>query len=189
MNMTLDGFCDHDKMGADDEIHRHYTELLREADVCIYGRKTFELMEFWPPLVAKPSGDKAMDDFAVAIDDIHKIVYSRTLANTDWKTAEIRRELVPDEIVDLKRQTGKPVLAGSPSMIVQLANLGLVDEFQIAVHPTIASGGLSLFKDISERIDLKLIDTKTFGCGAVVHYYLTKNETRKKIGVATCETN
>lgn len=57
MNMTLDGFCDHDKMIADDEIHRHYTELLRDADTVIYGRKTFQLMEFWPTLLQNPSGN------------------------------------------------------------------------------------------------------------------------------------
>lgn len=61
MNMSLDGFCDHDKMSADDEIHDHYAELLRWADTIIYGRKTFALMEFWPTLVAEPSGNAAMD--------------------------------------------------------------------------------------------------------------------------------
>lgn len=99
MNMTLDGFCDHDKMDADDEIHQHYMELLREADAIIYGRKTFELMEFWPTLLKNPSGNKAMDDFAVAMDDVHKIVYSRTLEKVEWKTAELKRELIKDEII------------------------------------------------------------------------------------------
>ena len=171
MNMTLDGYCDHTAMSADDEIHQHYTELLRAADAIIYGRKTFELMEFWPPLVENPSGNKAMDEFAVAIDKVHKIVYSRTLESVDWKTAEIRREVVGEEIANLKQQVGKDIFVGSPSLIVQLANLGLVDEFQLAIHPTIAVTGLSLFKNIANRTDLKLLKTKTFGCGAVIHYY------------------
>jgi len=171
MNMTLDGFCDHTAMGADDEIHRHYTELLRDADTAIYGRKTFELMEFWPTLVANPSGNKAMDDFAVAMDEIHKIVYSRTLEKVEWKTAELRREIVKDEIIELKQRSCKDIFAGSPSLIVQLGNLGLIDEYQIAIHPAIVGSGLTLFKDISERIDLKLIKTKPFACGAVIHYY------------------
>lgn len=171
MNMTLDGFCDHDKMSADDEIHQHYTELLREADVIIYGRKTFELMEFWPPLVANPSGNRAMDEFAVAIDKIHKIVYSRTLESVEWKTAELKRELIKDEIVELKQQPGKPIFVGSPSLIVQLGNLGLIDEYQLSIQPIVLGSGLPLFKNITDRIDLKLLDTKTFGCGAVIHYY------------------
>ncbi len=171
MNMTLDGFCDHDKMSADDEIHDHYKELLRGTDAIIYGRKTFELMEFWPTLLANPSGNKAMDEFAVAMDEVHKIVYSRTLEKVEWKTAELKRELIKDEIIELKQRPGKPIFVGSPSLIVQLANLGLVDEYQLGIQPTIVGSGLPLFKNINERINLKLLRTKTFGCGAVIHYY------------------
>ena len=171
MNMTLDGYCDHTSMTADDEIHEHYTQLLRGADAIIYGRKTFALMEFWPTLVANPSGNKAMDEFAVVMDEIHKIVYSRTLDKVEWKTAELRREVISNEIIDLKNQDGKNILAGSPSMIVQLANLRLIDEYQIAIQPTILGSGLALFRNISNRIDLTLRRTRTFGCGAVVHYY------------------
>lgn len=173
MNMTVDGFCDHTVGIADDEIHDHYTELLRSADIAIYGRKTFQLMEFWPTLLANPSGNRAMDDFAVAMDDIHKIVYSRTLESTDWKTAELKREIVRDEIVELKQQAGKDILVGSPSMIIQLGNLGLVDEYQLAIHPIIVGSGLQLFKDVNDRIDPRLLKTKTFGCGVVIHYYET----------------
>ena len=170
MNMTLDGFCDHDKMSADDEIHDHYTELLRGAGAVIYGRKTFELMEFWPTLLKNPSGNAAMDEFAMAIDEVHKIVYSRTLEKVEWKTAELKRELIKDEIVELKQQPGKPIFVGSPSMIVQLGNLGLIDEYQLGIHPTVVGSGLPLFKNINKRINLKLLRTKTFGCGAVIHY-------------------
>lgn len=177
MNMTLDGFCDHTAMSADDEIHQHYTELLRDADTILYGRTTFQLMEFWPTLVANPSGNKAMDEFAVVMDEIHKIVYSRTLSKVEWKTAELKHEIARDEIVTLKQQPGKNILLGSPSLIVQLGNLGLIDEYQIGVHPTIVGSGLPLFKDISDRVDLKLLRTKPFECGAVIHYYQTaKND-------------
>lgn len=176
MNMTLDGFCDHTAMIADDEIHQHYTELLREAHAVIYGRKTFELMEFWRTLLKNPSGNKVMDEFAIAMDEIHKIVYSRTLNAVDWKTAELKREIVKDEIVELKQQPGKDIFVGSPSMIVQLGNLGLIDEYQIAVQPTVIGSGLSLFKNISDRIDLKLIKTKTFGCSAIILCYEPTNE-------------
>jgi dihydrofolate reductase len=176
MNMTLDGFCDHTAMVADDEIHQHYTDLLRGAGSIIYGRKTFQLMEFWPPIVENPTGNKAMDDFAIAIDDIHKVVYSRTLDNIEWKTAELRSEIVKDDILDLKQRSGKPVFVGSPSMIVQMTNLGLIDEYQLAVHPAVAGSGLPLFKNITDRVDLKLLKTKTFDCGAVMLYYEPRNK-------------
>ena len=171
MNMTLDGFCDHTAMSADDEIHQHYSELLRSADILLYGRKTYQLMEYWRSVLENPTGNKATDEFAETIDNTKKIVYSRTLESVDWKDTELRRAIDKEEIADLKRQDGKDMLVGSPSMIVQLANLGLIDEFQLGIHPTVVGSGLPLFKDITERIDLKLFKTKTFGCGAVFHYY------------------
>ncbi len=172
INMSLDGFCDHTSMNADEEIHEHYNDLLRNADTLIYGRTTYELMEdYWPNLVKNPSGDKSMDDFAVLIDNISKIVYSRTRKNVDWKNSVLKKEIIKEELSALKRQDGKSILVGSPSMIVALAQLDLIDEYQLAVQPTILGSGLPLFKNIRERIDLKLIKTKTFGLGAICLYY------------------
>ena len=171
MNMSLDGFCDHDKMSADDEIHEHYTEMLRSAGLLLYGRKTYQLMEYWKSVVENPAGIKAMDDFADAMDNTKKIVYSRTLESVDWKDTELRTEIDKDEILEFKNQADKDIVVGSPSMIVQLGNLGLVDEYQLGIQPTIIGSGLPLFKNITERIDLKLRNTKTFACGAVIHYY------------------
>lgn len=171
MNMTLDGFCDHTSGIANDEIHDHYTELLKNGEIILYGRKTFRLMEYWRSVLENPTGNKAFDDFAVAIDNIHKIVFSRTLENVEWKTAELKRDLDKDEIELLKEQPGKPIFVGSPSIIVQLGNLGLIDEYQLAVNPIVAASGLALFKNINGRIDLDLLQTKTFGCGVVIHYY------------------
>jgi dihydrofolate reductase len=171
MNMTLDGFCDHTSMIADDEVHQHYTELLRNADTVIYGRITYQLMEYWKSVVENPTGNKAMDEFAAAIDNISKIVYSRTLENVDWKNTELKREIVKEEILDLKQQAGKDILVGSPSLIVATTQLGLIDEYQLGVQPTILGNGLPLFKNVKDRIDLKLLKTKTFGCGAVFFYY------------------
>ncbi|HUR99357.1 MAG TPA: dihydrofolate reductase family protein [Pyrinomonadaceae bacterium] len=171
MNMTLDGFCDHTSMTADDEIHQHYTDLLNSGDVILYGRKTFQLMEYWRPFIENPTGDKSADDFAVAIDNISKIVYSRTLKSVDWRNTELKSEIVKEEILELKQENGRDILVGSPGLIVTIAKLGLVDEYQISVHPTVVGSGLQLFKNITDRIDLKLIKTKTFGCGAITLYY------------------
>lgn len=172
MNMTLDGFCDHTSMIADDEIHEHYSDLLRNTGTLIYGRTTFQLMEsYWPTVVKNPTGSKSNDDFAVLIDNIPKIVYSRTLKSVDWKNSTLKKEIVKDEILKLKQEPGKSIGVGSPSLIIQMAQLDLVDEFQLSVHPTVVGSGLPLFKNITDRIDLKLLKTKTFGCGAVTFYY------------------
>ena len=172
MNMSLDGFCNHEAMSADDEIHEHYNEVLRNAGTLIYGRITYQLMEsYWPTVVKNPTGNKATDDFAVLIDNIHKIVYSRTLKSVDWKNTTLKNEIIKEEILELKQQDGKNILVGSPSLIVAFAQLELVDEFQIAVQPTVLGSGLPLFKNIKGRIDLKLLHTKTFGCGAIDLYY------------------
>ncbi|MGB7070496.1 MAG: dihydrofolate reductase family protein [Pyrinomonadaceae bacterium] len=171
MNMTLDGFCDHTAMNADDEIHQHYPELLRNADAVLYGRMTFQLMEYWKTFVENPTGDKSMGDFADAIDNIRKIVYSRTLESVDWKNTELKKEIVKDDILELKQRAGKDLLVGSPSLIVALTQLGLVDEYQLGVQPTVIGSGLSLFKNIKDRVDLKLLKTKTFACGAIFLYY------------------
>ena len=171
MNMTLDGYCDHTVMIADDEIHDHYTDLLRSADAIVYGRKTYQLMEYWKSVLENPTGNKASDDFAAAIDNITKIVYSRTLNSLDWKNTELKNELVKEEILDLKQQAGRDILVGSPSLILASGQLGVIDEYQLGVQPTVVGSGLPLFKNVSDRIDLKLLKTKPFSCGAVILYY------------------
>jgi dihydrofolate reductase len=175
LNMTLDGFCDHTAMIADDEIHEHYNDVLREADTLIYGRITYQLMEsYWPSVVKNPTGNKPIDEFGILIDDISKIVYSRTLDSVEWKYTTLKKEIIKEEILELKHSRdggSKDILVGSPSLIVAFSQLDLVDEYQIAIQPTILGSGLPLFKNIMDRVDLKLLKTKTFSCGAIVLYY------------------
>lgn len=173
MNMTLDGFCDHTSMGADNEIHQHYSELLKTGSVVVYGRVTYQLMEYWPTVLKNPTGNKATDEFAVTMDQIPKLVFSRTLKSVEWKTARLATGSIQEEVLALRQQPGKDILVGSPGMIVAMTQLGLIDEYQLAVHPTIVGAGLPLFKNIRDRVDLKLLKTKTFGCGAVIFYYQT----------------
>jgi dihydrofolate reductase len=175
INMSLDGFCDHTAMIADDELHEHYNELLRSAGSLLYGRITYQLMEsFWPSVVKNPTGNKPIDDFAVLIDNIPKIVFSRTLQQVNWNNTELKKEIIKEEILELKRQAGKDIFAGSPSLIVALGQLDLIDEYQLAVQPTILGSGLRLFKNTRDRIDLKLLKTKTFGSGVIALYYEPK---------------
>src|SRR5687767_10239334 len=113
MNMTLDGFCDHTAMSADDEIHEHYNDLLSSAGTLIYGRITYQLMEsYWPSVVEDPTGNKPIDEFAILIDNISKIVYSRTLNDVSWKNTELKKEISKSEILELKERAGKNILVG-----------------------------------------------------------------------------
>ena len=169
--MTLDGFCDHTAGIADDETHQHFIALLNSADTILFGRITYQLMEYWPTVVENPTGNKAVDEFAVTIDTISKVVFSRTLKDVDWKTARIAKRDIKEEVLDLKQQPGREILVGSPSLIVALTQLDLIDEYQLVVQPIILGSGLTLFKDIKDKVDLTLLKTKSFGCGAIALYY------------------
>jgi dihydrofolate reductase len=172
INMTLDGFCDHTAFIADDEIHQHYNELLSNADTLLYGRITYQLMEsYWPTVVKQPTGNKPTDEFAVLIDNISKIVFSRTLKNVDWKNSKLVKGGIKEEVLELKQQAGKNILVGSPSLIVTLMQLDLIDEYQLSVQPIILGNGLPLFKNINDRINLKLLKTRIFGSGSITLYY------------------
>jgi dihydrofolate reductase len=171
INMTLDGSADHTAGIPDDEIHQHYTQLLSNADTILYGRITYQLMEYWRTLLETPSDEKSMNDFAIAINKIHKIVFSHTLKNIEWESATLADRDLEEEVLELKQQPGKDILVGSKSLIVQLMNLNLIDEFQLCIHPVIAGTGLPLFENIKDRTILKLIKTKTFSGGAIILYY------------------
>ena len=172
INMTLDGFCDHTASIPDDELHQHYNELLRSADTLLYGRITYQLMEsYWPDIVKNPTGNQPTDEFAVLIDNIQKIVFSHTLQHVEWKNVILAKESMKEEVLKLRQQPGGDILAGSPGLIVALTQLHLIDEYQLCVHPVIVGSGLPLFKNITDKIHLKLIKTKIFGSGAVILYY------------------
>lgn len=171
INMTIDGNCDHTAGIPDEELHRHYTRLLDEAGVILYGRLTYELMQFWQSFLTKPSGQKAMDDFALAIDKIPKIVFSNTLKETGWETATIATKTIEEELTALKQQPGKDILIGSRSLIIYLLNRQLIDEFQVCIHPLLEGRGLQLFEKIDTRSQFRLSKTKTFPSGCIVLHY------------------
>src|SRR5690554_4162922 len=171
INMTLDGFCDHTAIIPDEDLHQHYADLLREAGLILYGRITYQLMEYWPTVVKEPTGNPATDEFALTIDQIPKIVFSRTLKSVNWASASLSTGVFEEEVLALKQQPGKDILIGSPSLIVAGLNHYLIDEFQLCIHPVVARNGLPLFKNIQDRVDFTLLKTKRLGSGAVVFYY------------------
>jgi dihydrofolate reductase len=172
LNITLNGSCDHTSGIADEELHNHYTDVINGSDVILYGRTTYQLMEgYWPGLVKHPSGEKSMDEFAIALHNIQKIVFSRTLKSLNWGNAVLAKKSLEDEVRSLKKQPGKDILIGSPSLINDLTQLDLIDEYQLCIHPVIAQDGLMLFKNIQQQLILKLTKTKIFQAGQVLHYY------------------
>lgn len=179
-NMTIDGYCDHTLGIPADEIHFHYARLLEEAGVILYGRTTYQLMEYWRDVLANPTGEKHMDDFAAAIDKVPKLVFSRTLKSVAWASAKLAARSLAEEVNELKQLPGKDIYVSSPSLISQLTQLGLIDEYQLCIHPVIAGSGLVLFKNITEKITLNLTNTKQFSFGGVILYYEQQKETITK---------
>lgn len=168
--MTLDGFCDHTAISPNDEIHQHYADLLSNAGAVLYGRITFQLMKYWQNIVENPTGNQSMDNFALIMDRVPKIVFSHTLKNVEWASAELANLPLAEMVTAFKKQSGGEILVGSRSIIIQLLKLNLIDEFQLCIHPIIAGRGLPLFENIG-RTSLKLIKTKNFKGGAVILSY------------------
>ena len=175
INTTLDGCVDHTKGVANDETHEYFTDLLREVDLLVFGRITYQLMvPFWPEVAKNQSMDKASNEFAKAFVSISKIVFSRTLDTAEDKNTRIVRTNLRDEILKLKQENGKSILLGGVSIPSQLIELGLVDEFRFVIGPIIAGEGRRLLEGVSlpETLQLKLVESKIFKSGCVAHRYL-----------------
>src|SRR5215472_17544604 len=136
INMTVDGCCDHTKQLADDETHEYFTQLLREVDLLVFGRKTYQLMvPYWPDIAKSQSETKAENEFARTFDSINKVVFSQSLDSAEDKNTRIVRTKPQDEILKLKQEPGKNILLGGVALPSKLMELGLVDEFHFVVQP------------------------------------------------------
>jgi dihydrofolate reductase len=177
INITLDGCCDHTKQIADEEIHEYFTHLMRDVDLLVFGRKTYELMvPFWPEVAKSQSMTKAENEFARTFDSIAKIVFSRSLASAGDRNTRIVRTNLHDEMLKLKQEPGKNILIGGVDIPSQLIELGLVDEYRFVVGPIVAGGGRRLLEGVSlpERLQLKLVESKIFKSGCVALRYLKR---------------
>jgi dihydrofolate reductase len=174
INVTLDGCCDHRVMIADEDIHRHACENIAQADALLFGRVTYEMMEAaWRPA---PSGARPdwmepwMEPFARAIDAKKKYVVSNTLDRVDWNAELVRGDL-GTAVQQLKRESGKGLFTGGVTLPLALAELGLIDEYELVVHPRLAGHGPTLFAGLSKHVDLKPVGRLEFGSGAVAMRY------------------
>ncbi|MGB7439105.1 MAG: dihydrofolate reductase family protein [Candidatus Acidiferrum sp.] len=175
INITLDGCCDHTKTIADEELLEYYTHLLRDADLLVFGRKTYQLMvPYWPDIAKSHSETKAENEFADTFDSINKIVFSQSLDSAEGTNTRIVRTNLRDEILKLKKEQGKNILIGGVTVPSQLIELGLVDEYHFVVQPILAGEGRRLLEGISlqEKLQLKLVESKIFKSGCAALRYL-----------------
>ena len=171
INVTLDGCCDHCAMPADEELHRHAVENIAQADALLFGRVTYEMMEAgwrWPA----PAGTRPdwMEPFAHTIDAAKKYVVSSTLDRVDWNAELVRGDL-GTAVQQLKQQPGKGLFTGGVKLPMALAELGLIDEYELVVHPRLVGHGPTVFAGLSKRVDLKLVSRVEFGSGAMAMRY------------------
>jgi dihydrofolate reductase len=174
INITLDGCCDHRAVSADEDLHRHSTENLAQADALLLGRVTYEMMEaaFRPPA---PAGARPewMEPFARSINAAKKYVVSSMLERVDWNAELVRGDL-EKAVQQLKREPGKGLFTGGVKLPQALAELGLIDEYEFMVHPRLAGHGPTLFAGLAKRVDLRLVSRVEFGSGAVAMRYEPK---------------
>jgi len=171
INVTLDGCCDHRAMSADADQHRHAAEILEQADALLFGRVTYEMMEAaWRPPAPTGARPDWMEPFARTIDAAKKYVVSSTLDRVDWNAELVRGDL-GQAVEQLKREPGKGLLVGGVKLPQALAELGLIDEYDLVVQPRLVGHGPTLFAGLSKPLDLRLVSRLELASGAVVTRY------------------
>jgi len=182
MLTSLDGFFEgpnHDLSwhNVDDEFNTFAVEQTSSVDTLLFGRRTYQLFEsFWPNAPKDPKMSKEDLEIARLINNMNKIVFSKTLKEVrekeNWKNVKLMREVNPKEIQTLKRQPGKIIaIFGSNNLAVSFLGKGLLDEVRILVNPVVIGKGTQLFKGLKEKQNLKLIKTRIFKSGNVLLYY------------------
>jgi dihydrofolate reductase len=170
INTTLDGCVDHTQQFADEETHKYFTDIMRDADLLVYGRKTYQLMvPFWPEVARNQSMSPVSNEFARVFDSLNKIVFSRSLDRAEDAKTRIVHANLRDEILKLKQEQGKNILVGGVDLPSQLIELGLVDEYCFVVGPIVAGEGRRLLEGVSltEKLKLRLVESKVFESGCV----------------------
>lgn len=172
--MTLDGYFEDpnhelDWHNVDEEFNKFAIKQLNEVDTLLFGRVTYQMMaDYWTTQTA------ITDDPIVAgkMNSLSKVVVSKTMTKADWNNSKVISNNVTEQIAALKNQQGKDiVILGSAELISTLINHGLIDEFRIMINPLILGSGRPLFKDMKERLSLKLLDSKSFRSGNVLLFY------------------
>jgi dihydrofolate reductase len=172
--VTLDGFF----AGPNGEIDWHHVDeefndfaiaQLSSAGGLLFGRATYQVMaSYWPTDIARTNDPVVADK----MNSLPKIVFSRTLESADWNNTRLVKGDVAGEIANLKRQPGGDwLLFGSADLASTLTHFGLIDEYRIMVNPVVLGNGRPLFEDVEDRLNLRLVSTKTFRNGNVLLCY------------------
>ena len=175
INNTINGFADHTTVIADEELHDFFTNLLNEVDVSLMGRKTYQLMAgYWPFAHKDPTYTESMRRFADKFNAMKKIIFSNTLKNVEWQNSVLAEKDLLPTVLELKKEKGKNISAGSISIAGQLLKHNLIDEFWFVIHPIIAGTGPRLFDEVNVTKNLQLIDSKKFDSGAIAVRYINR---------------
>jgi dihydrofolate reductase len=176
--VTLDGFFagpneELDWQVVDEESHQYTIDLLSNVDALLFGRVTYQLMaDYWPAAATNPSTPKIDLEIADKMNNLPKIVFSKTLQEVKWNNSRLVKENIAEEISKMKQQPGKDmVIFGSGSIVSTFMQHGLIDEYRIIVNPIVLGNGNPLFKGINGKQNLNLLNTRVFGSGVVILYY------------------
>ena len=176
--VTLDGFFEGpnkelDWHIVDEELNEYANDLLSNVDALLFGRVTYQLMaDYWPAAATNPSTSKSDLEIADKMNNLPKIVFSKTLQEVKWNNSRLVKENIAEEISKMKQQPGKDmVIFGSGSIVSTFMQLGLIDEYRIIVNPIVLGNGNPLFKGINGKQNLKLLNTKVFDSGIVILFY------------------
>ena len=170
INVLLDGCCDHRAAVADDELHEYHMRNILEVDALLFGRVTYQMMEEGWRDTSMP---ESMEPFGRAINAAKKYVVSSTLDRVDWNAELIRGDL-EKAVRQLKQQPGKGIGTGGLTLPRALAELDLIDEYDLVVQPRIAGHGPTLFAGLSKHLDLELVSRHEFANGSVAMRYVPK---------------
>ncbi|MBO6635446.1 dihydrofolate reductase family protein [Parvibaculum sp.] len=176
INVTLDGCCDHEEGVPDEELHAHAAADIARADVLLFGRVIYGMMEeAWRPVAETGVRPDWMEEWAVpfaqTIHAARKYVVSDTLQEVDWNAELVRGPDLAATVRRLKAEPGRGILTGGVTLPLVLAELGLIDEYQFIVHPRIAGHGPYPFVGLSKTLGLKLTNRTQFASGAAVLTY------------------
>ena len=176
INISIDGCVDHTSFGPvspDQELFDYFTMHMQDVDLDVYGRKMYELMfPYWSDVAKDQSGTKWENEFAERLTAIDKVVFSRSLDSVEGNARIVRTNPV-NELLRLKQTPGKNISVDTVSMFAQIAEAGLIDEYNFVVHPVIVGKGTRLVEgSLPERLQLKLVDSIVFKSGAVALKYL-----------------